>query len=298
MRCSQCGLPLSPTRNSCPRCGTPISANLPNQAKVEGPLAQMPFAPQQVPQVPFTSAESWQGLPPSETMQQANMQAAFSIPSPSSSPTSYPTNNFPNRSEPPFAHKPDSSTRDSSKTTRIGLTAAGLCIMVGSLLLILVYLVGQGVLPGGETTTLSVDQQTSTARATQAASVTQAPTSTIPPLTPTPTWPGQNLLNSSVLSNDFNNPQSLTDFKVNQKIYAVLSLRAGSTTHTVCLNWYLNNQLVNAYSSEVNPASNYKYYYWATMQTPGSGYVGVSLASTMSCSNAVLAQKLNFTVTA
>jgi hypothetical protein len=275
-----------------------MNANQSNQARAEGPLVQMPFASQQVQQVPFPSTEGWQNRSPSETTQQANMQVASPTPSPSSSPISYPINNLLNRLEPPFAHKSDPSTRDSSKTTRIGLTAAGLCIMVGSLLLILVYLVGQGVLPSGETTTISNAQQTNTAKLAQTATVTQAPTSTIPPVTPTPVLPGQNLLNSSVLSNDFNNPQSSTDFKVNQKIYAILSLRVSSNTHTVCLNWYLNNQLVNAYSSEVNPASNYKYYYWATMQTPGNGYVSISLSSTMSCTNAVLAQKLNFTVSA
>ncbi len=297
MRCSQCGFPLSPKRNSCPRCGTPISANLPNQARAESPLVQMPFAPQPAPQVPFPPTEDWQSVPPSEPVQQANMQVAAPLPRPSLSPTFYPTNNFPNRSEPPLAHKPAFFIQGSSKTTRIGLTAAGLCVMAGTLLLIFVYLVGQGVLPVGDTTTISNTQQTDAMKSAQAAKVTPAPTSTIPPITPTPVLPGQNLLSSAVLSSDFNNPQATTDFKVNQKIYAVLSLRAGSNTRTVCLNWYLNSQSVNTFSSEVNPALNYKYYYyWTIMQTPGNGYVDISLTSTTSCANAALAQKLHFTV--
>jgi hypothetical protein len=275
-----------------------VSVNPSNQAKVEHPPLQMPFAAPQAPQVAFPSAEGWGSKPPSDPVQQANMQAAIPVSWPSPSPISYPTDNLPHRPVSPPAHQSYSPIPGNSKTIRLGLSISGLCIIAGSFLLIFVYLVGQGGLLGDETTTLSNTQQSNTAGLSQTAAVAQTPTSTSPPITPTPTFPAQNLLSTSMLSNDFNNTQPLTDFKVNQKIYAILSFRAGRDVHTVCLNWYLNNQSVNMYSSEVNPTSNYKYYYWTTMQAAGNGHVDISLTSAMSCTNATLAQKLSFTVSA
>jgi hypothetical protein len=115
--------------------------------------------------------------------------------------------------------------------------------------------------------------------------------------------PAQSLLASAVLASNFNEQtgqilQQSTDFKVNQKIYVVLSLRPRGDSHAACLNWYLNNLLVNKFAFEVNPASNYNYYSYAIMSTTGNGRVEISLASTTDCADALLAQKLNFTVTA
>src|SRR5262249_50197342 len=148
MRCTQCGLPLSPTRNSCPRCGTPI--NMPNSARFAGPspsasalTPQLPF-PTQQPQAPF---EDRQSLSLSESTQQVSMPESFPTPRSSLPSASYPTNDPPIRP----SYKPSPSTRGSSKTTTIGLTSAGLCIIAGSLLLVFVYLVGQGFLPAGTT---------------------------------------------------------------------------------------------------------------------------------------------------
>jgi hypothetical protein len=185
----------------------------------------------------------------------------------------------------------------------MGFTIAGLCIIAGSFLLIFVYLIGQGFLPGGETRTLSETEQSSTARANQTATAIHAPTSTIPPITVTPTLPGQDLLETSVLASNFNEQtgqiiQEATDFKTNQKIYVVFRLHPEGTKHAACLKWYLDDQLVNQFAFDVNPAYNYNYYSYTSMPTAGSGRVDISLASTTGCSNAILAQKLSFTVSA
>lgn len=287
MRCTQCGLPLSPKRNNCPRCGTPVNTS--NPAKAEFP-PHPTSAP--APQMPF---EVGQGMPPSESTQ----QVAFPTSGPTSQPVSNITNNLADRPGQPLAHKPYLSTQDPSKTIRIGLTSAGLCIIVGSLLLAFVYLVGQGVSPAGETTT--PNNTHTTLRVDQTATATHHITPTPPPLTPTPTLPGQGLLDTSVLASVFNEQtgqiiQQATSFQIYQKIYVVLSLHSGSNSHAICLNWYLNDQSVNKFAFEANPISSYHYYSYTTMSTPGNGHVDVSLASTTACADAIMAKILNFTV--
>jgi hypothetical protein len=301
MRCAQCGLPLSPTRNNCPRCGTPINTS--NQAKGESPshpisalVPQMPFSAQQSSQLSF---ESGQSIPQAEPVQEANMQASFPMPSPPSPLVSNPANNPPNRSGQPLANNSYLSTRDNSKTIRIGLTTAGLCIIMGSLLLGFVYLVGQGFLPAGGTTTVR-DTHT-TLGGNQTATATHNSTPTPLPVTPTPTLPSQGLLDTSVLASVFNEQtgqiiQTATSFKVNQKIYIVLRLHPGTNSHAVCLNWYLNDQSVNKFPLEVDPYSNYNYYSYTMMSTTGNGYVEISLASTTACTDAIVAKKLPFTI--
>jgi hypothetical protein len=286
MRCAQCGLPLSPKRNSCPRCGTPINTS--NPAKAEGSLIP---ASALVPQLPFStpqhSFEDSQSVSPSEPAPQANM------------PAPYPANNLPDRSGQSPARKPYPSTPGTSKTTIIGFTSAGLCIFAGTLLLFFVYLIGQGFLPAGTTPT-SDTQLSNMVKANQTATVTYHSKPSTPPITPTPTLPGQGLLDIAVLSNDFNGTQPLTDFKVNQTIYVVLSLHPGSNSRAICLNWYLNDQLVKNFAFDViNPTYNYHYYSYTTMPTTGSGRVDISLASTTTaCTDAIMAKKLAFTVTA
>jgi hypothetical protein len=283
MRCAQCGLPLSPKRNSCPRCGTPINAS--NPAKAEDSLTPASaFAPQLPFSTPQHSFEDRQGLPPSEPAPQANM------PAPS------PTNNLPDRSGQTPARKSYPSKPATSKTTIIGFTSAGLCIFAATLLLVFVYLIGQGFLPAGTTPT-SDTQLSNTVKANQTATVSHPSKPSTPSITPTPTLPGQGLLDIAVLSNDLNGTQPLTDFKANQTIYVVLSLHSSGNSHAVCLNWYLNNQLVKDFAFDVIPAYNYRYYSYTTMSTTGNGRVDISLASTTACNDAIMAKKLAFTVT-
>jgi hypothetical protein len=361
MRCSQCGLPLSPTRSSsnCPRCGAPVSANTADQAKVESTPLQTnafapgspyqfspvnpftnvnqsnpavptmannmyvpptpnwndvnnfqnpgspptPFSPAQSPQMPFPPSENRQNMFSSGPEQQVNMQpATFPMADSSPLPPSYATNTMQNRQGQPFPRNPYPATRGRSKTTRIGFTVAGLCILAGGFLLTFVYFIGQGLLPdGGAATTANTTQPSITAVAHSQPTPTIVPTPTTTAVTQTPTLPGQNLLDTSVLGTGVNPQtgqivQQSTSFQVNQKIYVVLSLHPGGNIHTVCLNWYLNDQSVNTFSFEVNPASNYNYYSYASIGTAGNGRVEISLASTTSCVDATMAQKLSFTV--
>jgi hypothetical protein len=240
---------------------------------------------------PQHSFEDGQSIPPSEPAPQANM------------PAPYPTNNLPNRSGQPPARKPRigaspirPSTPGSSKTTIIGFTSAGLCIFAGTLLLVFVYLIGQGFSSAGTTTT-SDTQPLNAVKANQTATASHHSNPSTPLITPTPTLPGQGLLDLSVLSNDLNGTQPSTDFKVNRTIYVVLSLHPGDTSRAVCLNWYLNDQLIKNFAFDVNPTYNYHYYSYTTIPTTGSGRVDISLASTTACTDAIMTKKLAFTVT-
>lgn len=232
---------------------------------------------------------------PSEPTQQANLQSSFPLSSPSSPLDSYPTHNLPNRSRQPNPHKPSSSAQSHSKITTIGLTSAGLCIVAGSLLLVFVYLVGQGFLPPGAAPTSNIPQA-NIVKANQTATATYLSKPSSPAITPTPTLPGQGLLDISVLSNDLNGLQPATDFKVNQTIYVVLSLHPGGNSHAICLDWYLNDQSVKKFGFEVDPTSTDHYYSYTIMVTTGNGHVDISLASTKACIDTILAKKLNFTV--
>lgn len=346
MICSQCGLPLTPKRNSCPRCGTPVSVNISNQTGVENPLpinafvpdnlptdqipftnpnnpvastqaanmyappmtnwhdgnnfqnsgspnippTQIPFSAQQMPQLPFLPAENWQSVPPTEFTQQANREVTWTPSAPV-----YPTNDTYHSPGQPPVRNPHPSARNRSERTRIGFTIAGLCIITGSLLLVFVYFMGQGFLPDSNT---SNPQPLTTVGSSQTATVTQVTPSPTPPVTPTPILPGQSLLDTSMLSRDFKQIQPSTAFKVNQKIFVILTLHPGGHSHAVCLSWYLNNRPVNNFAFEVNPAANYNYYSYTIMPTPGKGSVDISLASTTACADEIMAQTLSFTVTA
>jgi hypothetical protein len=214
----------------------------------------------------------------------------------------YPVNNQPNRSGQLLGHKPSSSTRSRSKTTAIGLTSAGLCIVAGSVLLIFVYLVGQGLLPVGATPA-SDTQLSNAVKANQTATAMYRSTPTTPAITPTPTLPGQGLLDTAVLSNNFDQQtgqilQQSTSFQVDQTIYLVFTMHPGGSSHTACVNWYLNDQLMNPSSQAVGSASNIKYFFYTIMHTPGHGHIDILLSSTTVCSDAILAKRLLFTVSA
>jgi hypothetical protein len=260
----------------------------------------------QPPQVAFPTPEDWQRTPPSNPGQQANIQQAAWSPNPSSAPYQA----MQNRPGQSFAHNPYSPhspyppTKRRSQTTRIGFTIAALCIIAGGFLLIFVYFIGQEVLPGSGTAAnsgITLQSTTTPKSQTQVPTTTVVSTATISPATPTPTLPGQNLLDTSVLASNFNEQtgqiiQQSTTFQVDQKVYVVFALHPGGNSHTVCLNWYLNDQSVNTFSFQVNPASNYSYYSYTMMHTAGNGRVDISLSSTTDCTGATMAKQLTFTI--
>ena len=74
------------------------------------------------------------------------------------------------------------------------------------------------------------------------------------------------------------------------------SLHPNGKNGAVCLFWYLNNRNIAQYPFGVTAGAKAGYSY-ATYAGPGTAYVEIYWASTIACSDKILAQHVNFTVT-
>jgi hypothetical protein len=185
-----------------------------------------------------------------------------------------------------------------SSTTRLGFTVAALCVIAGGLLLVLVYFLAAGPSgnPNGSVGSAST-QQTS-------ASPTSLPPSPSPASSPSPTattLPGQQYIDNAQTASAINlktaQPTQLsTTFMVNQKIYVTFQLHPQGQNGAVCLLWYLNSSQVTGYDFPVTQHSSASYSY-AIYGGTGAGAVEVYWASSPSCTDKQLAQRVDFTVT-
>ena len=291
MKCSSCGLPLSPTHTptNCPRCGTATdgastsqqpyyqqtywessgvvdagvttSANYQWEQNVQGPPVYSP--PQQQPQ----SGQMWSG------------QVYQSGYSPS----------------PPPQFIPSTGPRNS----RLGFILAGLCILAGSLILVFVYFSATGF-PGGNSSNSTSITTTSTSNVSTSTPTT-APTTTAVPSQTTTTYPGQQYVDNAQMSaavdpTTLQPSQITTTFKTGQKIYVSFQVHPNGHAGAVCLIWYLNSKPVTNFSLPVSATSKYSYGY-SIYGGAGPAYVELYWASSIQCSNQVLAQHVDFTVT-
>ena len=90
--------------------------------------------------------------------------------------------------------------------------------------------------------------------------------------------------------------QLATTFKTNQKIYVTFQLHPAGQSGAVCLLWYLNGKQVTSYDFAAGQNSSASYSY-AIYGGTGTGAVEVYWASSTSCSDKQLAQRVDFTVT-
>ena len=289
MKCTRCGLPLSPTHTptNCPRCGTPTEAasttsqpqyqhaywepadvvdaggtSPPNYEWAQNVQSPPPYSP---PPQPPQSGQMW----PGQTFQPA-----------------YPPGPPPQVTPPP-----------NSRNTKLGFILAGLCILAGGLILIFVYFLAVG-LPGGNssnsaTTTSTPNVSTSTP--------TTAPTATAIPSQTATTYPGQQYIDNAQMSatldtNTLQPTQLTTTFKTSQKIYVSFQLHPAGHAGAVCIIWYLNSKQVTNLNLPVSATSKYSYAY-SIYGGAGAAYVELYWASTIKCTDQVLAQHVDFTVT-
>jgi hypothetical protein len=264
MKCVACGLPLSPSRNNinCPRCGTPVNQGQKSWGQAEQPSAyQSPMAQTAAPQ----AGQMW--LPGS------NIQQEF-------------TPGMTRRPDPLYSPPPPRPPRNN----RIGFIVAGLCVFTGGILLILVYLLAMG---SANNTTGNTNKPASTHVASPTSPATPSPTAT--------TYPGQQYIHnaqmSSVQPTASQPAQPTTTFKVKQKAYVVFDITSGGQSGAICLTWYFNGKAVFPYQFAVGAHTTSSYAY-ATYGNPGSAYVELYWASNISCTDKVLAQHVDFTVTA
>ncbi len=283
MRCTNCGLPLSPSRTNmiCPRCGTPIGSG----QKAPSTQAQQY---QQVYQGKVGTVQAGAGTPPQNEQWAQTMQGSPSHPSLSPLPEYQQGTALPAFSQP----TPRAIPPPNSRNTKLGFTVAGLCVLTGGLILVLVYFIAIG-LPGGNSN--------DTVAKPVVSKPTTAPTATTAPSSTATAYPGQQYIDNAQMASAIDTaslqPTQLgTTFKTNQKIYVTFRLHPPGHSGAVCLLWYLSGRQVSHYSFAVGANSKLSYAY-SIYGSTGAAYVEIYWASTPQCTDQVLAQHVDFTVT-
>lgn len=302
MKCSSCGLPLSPARANanCPRCGASPNtgsksagaANPPNPAFYEAPswggngvgvAPGLGMSPQN---------EQWGQRGQGGELSSYNPSVASATQAPLLQPGAI--NRVPTAEPgvPKWPPSPRFPQPPRDNRTRVGFLVAGLCIVAGGLLLVFVYFmaIGAGNNSGNTgSATQTVPSPTSGASPT----TTPSPTAT--------TYPGSqfiaNAQASSTPPSGSQPGQPANTFKVNQKFYVSFNLHTGGQKGAVCLIWYLNGQ--KAFTSNFPVGANTRFSYaYVIYGSPGPAYVELYWASDTTCANQVLAQHVDFTITA
>lgn len=293
MKCTSCDLPLSPSRTvtSCPRCGTPISQG----QKPASTTAQQHYA-----------QAYWGNAGGAQPGASPPYNAALSpVPGYVQGASQPPQQAFPSDqpwqqgqvSQPGFLQGtpiPQAYAPRNPHNTKLGFIVAGLFIAAGGLILVFVYFMAIG-LPGKSSNTAVTTSSPVAATPTSAPSVTATPSPT------TTTYPGQQYVDkaqmaSAINTSNYQPTQLATTFKTNQKIYVTFQLHPAGHNGAICLVWYLNGKQATQYSFAVGANSKLSYAY-STYGGPGSGYVEIYWASTPQCTDQLLAQHVDFTVT-
>jgi len=283
MKCTSCGLPLSPTHTPayCPRCGTPTEA----ASTTSQPQYQHAYwEPAGVvdagatPPPNYAWAQNVQNPPPYSPPPQSGQMWTGQSYQPGNSPVSPPTG---------------------SRNTKLGFIVAGLCILVGALILIFVYFLAIG-LSGSNSSNSATITSTSTPNVSTTTPTT-APTATAIPSQTTTTYPGQQYIDNARMSaavdpNTLQPTQLTTTFKTNQNIYVSFQVHPNGHAGAVCIIWYLNSKQITNFKLPVSATSKYSYAY-SIYGGPGPAYVELYWASTTQCTDQVLAQHVDFTVT-
>lgn len=302
MRCTNCGMPLSPanTKTACPRCHTSLIAG-------GQQVMQMPFPPVVTPEALFpppvqmwepTSAPTPSLTPPATPVPVpgsfSRLSQGFKAPQQISMEQQYML-----QSQSQLVHMPSTPAK-TRRTGLFGYFIAALCVGTGGFLLLFVYFMGLSLPTGGMSSlnpaspilTQAVQPSPTIARPspTTAATATSSGNNA---------FPGQKYIDNPQMAVAVNpataQPEQLsTTFTVNQKIYVTFSILPNGENGTVCLSWFLNNHTVTHFSFAAGTArSGYSY---AIYGGTGTAYVQIAWANSNTCNNALLAQQVNFTV--
>ncbi|HAE83597.1 MAG TPA: hypothetical protein DDW33_11110 [Ktedonobacter sp.] len=288
MKCTTCGFPLSPTNTNmpCPRCHNSTTSN-PKFVVQQ----QIPFSfPEQAPFPQL--GQLFQSAP---TPAPINMQAELhQNNAPYGATNRTPEATYSALSAPTPALRPQ--TRHASN---LGFIVAGLCVFAGGLILILVYFMAIGLPPSSSANSYTTAPVVT--KNTPSTLLTAAPSPKIVPSATTGAFPGQQYIDNSQMAStvNMNTAQPLhatTTFKVNQKMYVTFNIHPDNKNGAVCLYWYLNNKNVTQFPFSVTANAKAGYSY-AIYGGAGTAFVEIYWASTTTCSDKLLAQHVNFTVT-
>jgi hypothetical protein len=334
MRCTGCGLPLSPQRTHCPRCGKAAGkpeAQPQNQAEtlhdafsafpeqghtpagVDALQEQSAAATQQhtnnemagqlflSPETELSPDQSDHlRLPdPDETLQyspeqQSSRQSSSQPAQSNASPGTFQP--FP---RPPY--KPGQT--NSRHTVQPGFAIAGLCVFSGGLILLLVYIISLSLppLPTAKQPALVAAVNTPTPQSLPTRSQATPSPTLAPTVQTTPSLPGKAYIDNAQIGSslNFNTAQlyqPTTNFTINQKIFVTFMLHPVNSGGAVCLLWYVNQKQFSQFTFAVGPIPEHAYSF-ALANSPGQGSVSIYWASSTACTDKALAQVVKFTVT-
>lgn len=303
MRCMNCGLPLSPERNlsNCPRCGASLNAlqGVQQQQFDQAGWGNMGGASQQ---------PSWGQTPPPGPFSPFTQQNQGGPTTPMGS--GFNSGMGSGMQQSPLApRRPYAPPQGKRSNPRLLFMAAGLCVLLAAMLLGLIYILGSSGSGNPSPSTANTNSNTpgsSTATAPASASPTAADTTT-PTADASPTasgtaYPGQQYIDGAQMSAGVNKQTAqpvnpTTTFKAGATMYVTFKLHPPSQGGAVCAYWYLNGNQVVLYPLAVK-GSNHANFTYATYGSAGPAYVELYWASNTSCSDKVLAQHVDFTVTA
>ncbi len=335
MRCTHCDLPLSPTNPArvCPRCHMPIVTSTNTAAKLKR-ASMAPASAWGDGTVPL----GWQensgpvvGTPAPGSQPSISQQTPYPQPGqmwlPSSTPPSTPApvssvsgSHFwaseihkgfqpllqlqdmqrgtrPLRPMPPI----DKTRSIPMATSNMGFIIAGLCVLTGGLLLILVYVLSAGLLPPtAQTQSITVGNSVKTATRHHTPTAVSTRNEQPSPTDTSGVFPAQQYITdpqmaSAVNTNTAQVIQAATTFHVGQRVYITFTIHPNGHSGAVCLQWYANAQAFSHFEFAVSSSSTvaYSYTYYATA---APAYIEIFWASSASCSDELLAQRINFTV--
>lgn len=214
-----------------------------------------------------------------------------------STPTSQTMSQSPGWTFTPVPERKDTSGNDQrrQRSMRIGFTASSICLIAGALILTFVSFMAQPLLSSniGSSQAIHTDARISH-------SATVVPLATITP-TPHENFPGAQYITNARMANEINEStgqatQYATNFTVNHRIYVTFALNTGIQGGAVCLIWYMNSQYISQYAFPVGRNQLYNSYSYNSMSSAGAGYVEIYWASTVACTDKLLAEHVTFTV--
>ncbi|MDQ2716269.1 MAG: hypothetical protein M3Z08_15300 [Chloroflexota bacterium] len=297
-RCTNCGLPLSPARTytRCPRCDIALG-------NASGPNAAVTAAPHSYDQDPNRGAQAGMPSSPNNAWGQA--------PSSSITPTSpwnqspagpSPLQQAPQPQQPWLARAlsqppPNAGQRPASFSRHNrGFVVSAILLGTAALILIFVYIMATNFLSaqnGPDTATTHPAPQASATTPASSPTSASSPTATA--------LPAQQYIDnaqtaSAVDTTTSSSTQPSTTFKINQKIYVTFNIHPNGKNGAVCLLWFLNSKHIAQFALPVTSMSKAGYSY-AIYAGTGPGYVNIYWASTTRCTDKLLAQHVDFTVT-
>ncbi len=275
----------------------PINSSSPTWATIS-PQEQQPF-PQAGQQVPFSQAgQGWQAA--------SNLLPQQSTPEPmpshtyrNNAPYMTPAGVMGAMSSTPVTGRPPQAPR----TNNMGFVIAGLCVFAGGLILIFVYFMALGLPSSNSTNSAYTSTDTTATAHTNANLPTAVTTSPTAALSPTVSGnPGAQYIDNPQMASSVNistaqPTQAATTFKPQQRIYVTFNIHPNGKFGAVCLYWYLNSKDITEYPFAVTPNDKAGYSY-AIYGGTGPAYVEIYWASSTACSDKILAQHVNFKVTA